>query len=122
MLKAGGPALLFERPKGHTMPVLGNLFGTVKRVALGMGVDADETGRGAARDRAAARLPETARAAAGHAKDAWDKLPLLKTVHLDGRRVTVRARRARKSVWEGTGRRSRPVAGPDLLARRTPRR
>ena len=40
VLKAGGPALLFERPKGHTMPVLGNLFGTVQRVALGMGVDA----------------------------------------------------------------------------------
>ena len=37
VLKAGGPALLFERPKGHTMPVLGNLFGTTQRVALGMG-------------------------------------------------------------------------------------
>src|SRR3970040_1785310 len=42
VLKAGGPALLFERPKGHAMPVLGNLFGTVKRVALGMGVDASD--------------------------------------------------------------------------------
>jgi 4-hydroxy-3-polyprenylbenzoate decarboxylase len=36
VLKAGGPALLFEKPKGHSMPVLGNLFGTVRRVALGM--------------------------------------------------------------------------------------
>ncbi len=36
-LRAGGPALLFTRPTGHTMPVLGNLFGTPKRVALGMG-------------------------------------------------------------------------------------
>ncbi|PKH07646.1 4-hydroxy-3-polyprenylbenzoate decarboxylase [Moritella sp. Urea-trap-13] len=36
-LKAGGPALLFENPKGHTMPVLGNLFGTPDRVAMGMG-------------------------------------------------------------------------------------
>ena len=27
-LRAGGPALLFERPKGHRVPVLGNLFGT----------------------------------------------------------------------------------------------
>src|ERR1043165_8155815 len=35
--RAGGPALLFERPKGHSIPVLGNLFGTVRRVALGMG-------------------------------------------------------------------------------------
>ncbi|MCU0803869.1 MAG: 4-hydroxy-3-polyprenylbenzoate decarboxylase [Burkholderiales bacterium] len=39
VLKAGGPAVLFERPKGHTMPVLGNLFGTPKRVALGMGAE-----------------------------------------------------------------------------------
>jgi 4-hydroxy-3-polyprenylbenzoate decarboxylase len=38
VLKAGGPALLFERPKGPArMPVLGNLFGTPQRVALGMG-------------------------------------------------------------------------------------
>ncbi len=36
-LRAGGPALLFTNPTGHTMPVLGNLFGTPKRVALGMG-------------------------------------------------------------------------------------
>ncbi|MBS1187463.1 MAG: ubiD [Burkholderiaceae bacterium] len=37
VLRAGGPALLFERPHGHTMPVLANLFGTTKRVALAMG-------------------------------------------------------------------------------------
>ena len=37
-LRAGGPALLFENPSGHTMPVLGNLFGSPRRVALGMGV------------------------------------------------------------------------------------
>ncbi len=36
-LRAGGPALLFTHPTGHTMPVLGNLFGTPKRVAMGMG-------------------------------------------------------------------------------------
>ena len=44
VLKANGPALLFEKPKGFDgasgrprMPVLGNLFGTPQRVALGMG-------------------------------------------------------------------------------------
>ena len=49
VLKAGGPALLFERPKGDyrapsggTIPVLGNLFGTPQRVALAMGADGDE--------------------------------------------------------------------------------
>ncbi|MBY6064423.1 4-hydroxy-3-polyprenylbenzoate decarboxylase [Pseudidiomarina sediminum] len=36
-LKAGGPALLFENVKGHSVPVLANLFGTPDRVALGMG-------------------------------------------------------------------------------------
>ncbi len=39
VLRAGGPALLFSRPTGHDMPVLGNLFGTPRRVALGMGAD-----------------------------------------------------------------------------------
>ncbi len=38
-LRSGGPALLFEQTIGHTIPVLGNLFGTTKRVALGMGAD-----------------------------------------------------------------------------------
>src|SRR6185503_17068111 len=37
VLKAGGPALLFLHPRGHSIPVLGNLFGTPTRVALGMG-------------------------------------------------------------------------------------
>ena len=36
-LRVGGPALLFENPVGHSMPVLANLFGTPRRVALGMG-------------------------------------------------------------------------------------
>lgn len=36
-LRAGGPALLFENPKGYPMPVLCNLFGSAKRVAMGMG-------------------------------------------------------------------------------------
>src|SRR5258708_14891558 len=39
VLKAGGPALLFEQPKGYRIPVLGNLFGTPRRVAMGMGED-----------------------------------------------------------------------------------
>jgi 4-hydroxy-3-polyprenylbenzoate decarboxylase len=37
-LRAGGPALLFERPTGHVMPVLGNLFGSTQRIARAMGV------------------------------------------------------------------------------------
>ncbi|SFB16671.1 4-hydroxy-3-polyprenylbenzoate decarboxylase [Collimonas sp. OK607] len=38
-LRAAGPALLFENVVGHSIPVLANLFGTPRRVALGMGAD-----------------------------------------------------------------------------------
>ena len=43
VLKAEGPALLFEKPKGHSIPVLANLFGTPRRVAMGMGRDSVDT-------------------------------------------------------------------------------
>ncbi|WMW79105.1 4-hydroxy-3-polyprenylbenzoate decarboxylase [Undibacterium cyanobacteriorum] len=39
VLRAEGPALLFKNPKGHSIPVLTNLFGTPHRVAMGMGAD-----------------------------------------------------------------------------------
>jgi 4-hydroxy-3-polyprenylbenzoate decarboxylase len=39
VLRAGGPALLFEHPAGHDIPLLANLFGTVRRVALAMGAE-----------------------------------------------------------------------------------
>ncbi|MCC6474317.1 MAG: 4-hydroxy-3-polyprenylbenzoate decarboxylase [Burkholderiales bacterium] len=50
VLKKGGPALLFERPAGGTMPVLGNLFGTTRRVALAMGAEAGSDPLAALRD------------------------------------------------------------------------
>ncbi len=37
-LRADGPALLFERPKGHDMPMLGNLFGAPRRVMGAIGL------------------------------------------------------------------------------------
>jgi 4-hydroxy-3-polyprenylbenzoate decarboxylase len=79
VLRQGGPALLFEKPTGHAIPVLANLFGTVKRVALGMGADADDP-MPALRDLgkllASLKEPEPPRGW----KDAWEKLPLLKQV------------------------------------------
>ena len=36
----GGPALLFERPAGHQMPVAANLFGSNERICLALGVGA----------------------------------------------------------------------------------
>jgi 4-hydroxy-3-polyprenylbenzoate decarboxylase len=42
VLRAGGPACCLRRRQSHAFPVLGNLFGTPRRVALGMGIDAGE--------------------------------------------------------------------------------
>jgi len=42
VLRDAGPAILFEHPKGHTIPVLGNLFGTPQRVAWGMGQESPD--------------------------------------------------------------------------------
>ncbi len=78
VLRAGGPALLFEKVKGHSMPVLANLFGTPERVALGMGVEGDwqQALREVGRTLSMLKEPEPPKGF----KDAWDKLPLLKQV------------------------------------------
>lgn len=44
-IRKGGPALLFENVRGSRVPILGNLFGTRERVALGLGVKEDELQR-----------------------------------------------------------------------------
>jgi 4-hydroxy-3-polyprenylbenzoate decarboxylase len=38
VVKAGGPALLFEKPKGSELPLLINQFGTERRMCLAFGV------------------------------------------------------------------------------------
>ena len=58
VLRAGGPALLFENPKGYETPVLTNLFGTTKRVAMGMGEDSVEALRGVGQLLAMLKEPE----------------------------------------------------------------
>jgi len=58
VLRQGGPALLFEKPAGHTVPVLANLFGTPKRVALGMGAQDVAELRGIGQLLASLREPE----------------------------------------------------------------
>jgi 4-hydroxy-3-polyprenylbenzoate decarboxylase len=73
-LQRGGPALLFEQPKGYSMPVLGNLFGTTQRVAFGMGQDSVEGLREVGRLLAFLKEPEPPRGM----RDAWEKLPLLR--------------------------------------------
>jgi 4-hydroxy-3-polyprenylbenzoate decarboxylase len=39
VVKAGGPALLFENVRGSTMPVLINTFGTLERMCLALGAE-----------------------------------------------------------------------------------
>jgi len=75
-LRAGGPALLFEKPKGHSIPLLGNLFGTPERVALGMGEDSVEALREVGKLLAFLKEPDPPKGF----KDAWEKLPIFKQV------------------------------------------
>ena len=75
-LKAKGPALLFENPKGYDYPVLTNLFGTPERVALGMGQDNVGALREVGKVLAALKEPEPPKGM----RDAWDKLPIYKQV------------------------------------------
>jgi len=76
VLRSGGPAILFENPKGYAMPVLANLFGTPRRVALGMGEDSVAALREVGKLLAYLKEPEPPKGL----KDAWDKLPVLKQV------------------------------------------
>src|SRR5690554_4981663 len=75
-LRAGGPALLFENPKGYRMPVLANLFGTPERVAMGMGEESVEALRDVGKLLAFLKEPEPPKGM----KDAWEKLPIFKKV------------------------------------------
>ncbi len=96
VLRAGGPALLFENPIGYDMPVLTNLFGTTERVALGMGQQDVMALREVGKLLAYLKEPEPP----SGFKDAFDKLPVFKQV------LNMPTKRLRKApcqqvVWEG---------------------
>ena len=96
VLKAGGPAILFENVTGHSMPVLANLFGTPRRVALGMGEDSVEALREVGKLLAFLKEPEPPKGL----KDAWDKLPVFKQV-LNMAPKELRSAPCQDIVWEG---------------------
>ena len=96
VLRAGGLALLFEKPKGHSAPVLANLFGTVKRVALGMGEDDPARLREVGKLLAYLKEPEPPKGL----RDAWEKWPVLKQV-LNMAPKEVRSAPCQDEVWEG---------------------
>ncbi len=75
-LARSGPALLFEQPQGYDVPMLGNLFGTVERVALALGQESVADLREVGKLLAYLREPEPPKGL----KDAWEKLPVLRKV------------------------------------------
>lgn len=76
VLRAGGPALLFEKPKGHNIPVLANLFGTPRRVALGMGEESTDALREVGKLLALLKQPDPPKGF----KDALNALPIFRKV------------------------------------------
>ncbi len=90
VLRAHGPALLFEQPRtaiGDTfaMPVLANLFGTPRRVALGMGADSVDALRGIGEMLAYLKEPQPPQGL----RDALDQWPVLRQVmHMRPREVS----------------------------------
>ena len=100
VLRAGGPAILFERPAGYGMPVLGNLFGTVRRVALAMGAEDPAALRDIGRLLATLREPEPPKGL----RDAWERLPELRQLLakvLDMAPKVVSSAPCQETVWEG---------------------
>jgi hypothetical protein len=95
-LKRGGPALLFENPTGHDIPVLGNLFGTPRRVALGMGQDSVESLREVGRLLAMLKEPDPP----SGMRDAWEKLPVFRQV-MNMAPKAVRSAPCQANVLEG---------------------
>ncbi|BCX82827.1 4-hydroxy-3-polyprenylbenzoate decarboxylase [Methylomarinovum caldicuralii] len=95
-LKRGGPALLFENPKGSNIPLLGNLFGTPERVALGMGEESVAALREVGKLLAFLKEPDPPKGM----KDAFDKLPIFRQV-LNMAPKVVRHAPCQEEVFEG---------------------
>ncbi|MDO8293895.1 MAG: 4-hydroxy-3-polyprenylbenzoate decarboxylase [Gallionella sp.] len=101
VLRAQGPAVLFENPvrpdmTGYNMPVLANLFGTPHRVALGMGEESTQALREVGKLLAFLKEPEPPKGL----KDAWEKWPVLKQVLTMSPKV-VSSAPCQEVVWEG---------------------
>jgi 4-hydroxy-3-polyprenylbenzoate decarboxylase len=97
VLRQAGPALLFEKPKGHAMPVLGNLFGTPQRVALGMGEESVEALREVGKLLAFLKEPEPPKGLI----DAWQKTRpvFLQVMHMAPKERS--SATCQEIVWEG---------------------
>jgi len=98
LLQRGGPAVLFEQPKGYEIPVLANLFGTQRRVALAMGLESTAELRQVGELLANLKEPQPP---AG-LRDALSKVGLLKAALWDMAPRRVHAPACQQVVWEGS--------------------
>ena len=76
VLRAGGPALLFEHPGDSKIPLLANLFGTEQRVAQALGADQAAALREVGKLLAFLKEPEPPKGF----KDAMKTLPIYKKI------------------------------------------
>ena len=76
VLRKDGPALLFENPKGSSIPLLVNLFGNTRRIALAMGQEDIDGLRDVGKLMAFLKEPTPP----SGWKDIWQKLPSYKQV------------------------------------------
>lgn len=76
VLRADGPALIFENPKGSSIPILTNLFGSTRRVAAAMGCESLSQLKDVGKLLAFLKEPEPP----ASFKDAWNKAPIFKQV------------------------------------------
>ncbi|MEA9389828.1 4-hydroxy-3-polyprenylbenzoate decarboxylase [Acerihabitans sp. TG2] len=95
-LRAGGPALLFENPKGYAMPVLCNLFGTPERVALGMGQENVSALREVGKLLAFLKEPEPPKGF----RDLLDKVPQFRQV-LNMPTKRLHSAPCQQQIWQG---------------------
>jgi 4-hydroxy-3-polyprenylbenzoate decarboxylase len=98
VLRSEGPALLFEQPAGHVIPVLGNLFGTPSRVAFGMGAANVSALRDVGELLASLKEPEAPRGL----RDALGKVAMLKAALWDMAPRAVSGGVCQEIIWEGS--------------------
>ncbi|MGH8552103.1 MAG: UbiD family decarboxylase, partial [Methylococcales bacterium] len=95
-LRKGGPAILFEKPKGFEIPLLANLFGSPERVAMGMGESSVSALREVGKLLAFLKEPDPPKGM----RDAWNKLPIFKQVLNMSAKVVSHAP-CQEVVWRG---------------------
>jgi len=97
LIRKSGPALLFQKPSGHSMPVLANLFGTTRRVALGMGAESVGALRDVGELLASLKEPEPPKGL----RDALGKVAMLKSALWDMAPKQVGGAACQQVVWQG---------------------